>query len=65
MASSYCTLTNQHTQHKLCIDSKINWLGWVNANERLSIFQAADLMVLPSPVGKVATTNAVEASKIA
>jgi glycosyltransferase involved in cell wall biosynthesis len=32
----------------LKIDSKINWLGWVNANERLSIFQAADLMVLPS-----------------
>lgn len=32
----------------LHIDSKINWLGWVNAEQRLAAFEAADLLVLPS-----------------
>jgi glycosyltransferase involved in cell wall biosynthesis len=32
----------------LHIDSKINWLGWVEPTNRFAIFQAADLFVLPS-----------------
>jgi glycosyltransferase involved in cell wall biosynthesis len=32
----------------LRIDLKINWLGWVNAQERTSVFETADLLVLPS-----------------
>jgi glycosyltransferase involved in cell wall biosynthesis len=32
----------------LNIDHKINWLGWVNPDERASIFGVADLLVLPS-----------------
>jgi glycosyltransferase involved in cell wall biosynthesis len=32
----------------LNIDHKINWLGWVNPNERTAIFGEADLLVLPS-----------------
>jgi glycosyltransferase involved in cell wall biosynthesis len=32
----------------LHIDAKINWLGWVDATERLAAFTAADLLVLPS-----------------
>jgi glycosyltransferase involved in cell wall biosynthesis len=32
----------------LHISLKINWLGWVNAEERLSVLQEADLLVLPS-----------------
>jgi glycosyltransferase involved in cell wall biosynthesis len=32
----------------LHIDSKINWVGWVNAAERLAAFESADLLVLPS-----------------
>jgi glycosyltransferase involved in cell wall biosynthesis len=32
----------------LHIDLKINWLGWVNASERTAVFEAADLLVLPS-----------------
>ena len=33
---------------KLGIATRIDWLGWVGAGERLAVFRAADLMVLPS-----------------
>ncbi len=32
----------------LNIDNKINWIGWVNTEQRLAAFEAADLFVLTS-----------------
>ena len=32
----------------LAIDHKINWLGWVDGEKRRSVFESADLLVLPS-----------------
>lgn len=45
--AEYIAQLKNFTQ-KLGIAGRIDWLGWVGAGERLAVFQAADLMVLPS-----------------
>lgn len=38
----------KHLSLSLKINNKINWIGWVNTEQRLTAFEAADLFVLTS-----------------